>query len=48
MPCTLRGGRMLFQREEIDAWASQRILGFTERNLNEYHQKSTRGTVAPL
>jgi nitrogen PTS system EIIA component len=45
IPFEKRGGRMVFARETIDAWASQRILGFSERRLNEYHQKSTRGTA---
>ncbi len=45
IPFEKRGGRLVFARETIDAWASQRILGFGERRLNEYHQKSTRGTA---
>lgn len=44
IPFVKRGGRIVFERETIDAWASQRILGFSERRLNEYHQKSTLGT----
>jgi mannitol/fructose-specific phosphotransferase system IIA component (Ntr-type)/predicted DNA-binding transcriptional regulator AlpA len=39
-----RGGRLVFLRGEIDAWASQRILGLTPKRLAAYHQKSTQGT----
>ena len=44
IPCALRGGRMLFQRDEIDAWASQRILRLPGRGLDWYHRKTMRGT----
>ena len=44
MPCTLRGGRMLFQREEIDAWASQRLLRLPGQSLDWYHRKTMQGT----
>ncbi len=44
IPCALRGGRMLFQRDEIDAWASQRILRLPGRGLDWYHRNTMRGT----
>lgn len=44
IPFETRGGRLVFQQREVDAWASQRILGFADRPLAEYHQKSSRGT----
>ena len=44
IPCTMRGGRMLFQREEIDAWASQRLLRLPGQSLDWYHQKTMQGT----
>jgi excisionase family DNA binding protein len=44
IPVEKRGDRLVFRRKEIDAWASQRILGFADRGLSEYHQKSTHGT----
>ncbi len=44
IPCALRGGRMLFQRDEIDAWASQRILRLPGQGLDWYHRKTMRGT----
>jgi len=44
IPCTMRGGRMLFQREEIDAWASQRLLRLPGQSLDWYHRKTMQGT----
>lgn len=44
IPFEKRGGRVVFSKRDIDAWASQRILGLPEQRLEEYHQKSTRGT----
>ncbi len=44
IPKIERGGKLTFQRSEIDAWASQRIIGLPEEPLESYHQKSMRGT----
>jgi len=44
IPFEKRGDRVMFRKRDIDAWASQRILGLPEQRLEEYHQKSTRGT----
>jgi excisionase family DNA binding protein len=44
IPKATRGGRLVFSRSEIDAWASQRILGLPDRRLDAYHEKSMRGT----
>lgn len=44
LPHVVRGGRVTFQRGEIDAWASQRILGMPGKRLDVYHEKSMRGT----
>jgi len=44
IPFEKRGGRIVFNKHDIDAWASQRILGLPEQRLEEYHRKSTRGT----
>jgi PTS system nitrogen regulatory IIA component len=44
IPFEKRGDRVVFSKRDIDAWASQRILGLPEQRLEEYHQKSTRGT----
>lgn len=43
IPFERHGGRLLFRKVEVDAWASQRILGLEGRGLAEYHQKSSRG-----
>lgn len=44
MPHANRGGRLVFARGEIDAWASQRILGLAPKRLDTYHEQSTRST----
>jgi mannitol/fructose-specific phosphotransferase system IIA component (Ntr-type) len=46
IPHETRGGRTVFVRGELDAWASQRILGLPPKRLAAYHQKSTQGTRA--
>jgi PTS system nitrogen regulatory IIA component len=42
IPFEKRGGRIVFRKNEIDQWASQRILGLPDEPLAVYHQKSTR------
>jgi PTS system nitrogen regulatory IIA component len=42
MPCVRRGPRVLFQRNDIDAWASTRILESSPRRLREYHRSAVR------
>ncbi len=42
IPFERHGDRLVFRKVEIDAWASQRILGLEGRRLAEYHQKSSR------
>ena len=44
IPHATRGDRMVFPRGELDAWASQRILGLAPKRLDTYHQQSSRGT----
>jgi excisionase family DNA binding protein len=44
IPFEKHGGRLVFRKVEIDAWASQRILGLEGRRLAEYHQKSSKDT----
>ena len=44
IPFEKRGDRVVFRKRDIDAWASQRILGLPEKRLVEYHRKTTRGT----
>lgn len=42
IPFERHGERLVFRKVEIDAWASQRILGLEGRRLAEYHQRSSR------
>jgi nitrogen PTS system EIIA component len=42
IPFERNGDRLVFRKVNIDAWASQRILGLEGRRLAEYHQKSSR------
>jgi nitrogen PTS system EIIA component len=44
IPFERHGERLVFRKVEIDAWASQRILGLEGRGLAEYHRQSSRGT----
>jgi mannitol/fructose-specific phosphotransferase system IIA component (Ntr-type) len=48
IPFQTRGRRVVFDKGEIDAWASQRILKLPEKRLAGYHQKSSQGTAAFL
>lgn len=41
VPCEQAGSRVTFNRAEIDAWASQRLLGFAPGHLAAYHRQST-------
>jgi PTS system nitrogen regulatory IIA component len=41
IPFEKNGARLVFTSGEIDAWASQRLLGFSERRLEDYHRKSS-------
>jgi nitrogen PTS system EIIA component len=41
IPFTLSGSRPMFSRVDIDAWASQRLLGFSGAPLADYHRKSS-------
>lgn len=44
IPFELRGDRLVFRKQDIDSWASQRILGMQHRRLAEYHKKSSHDT----
>lgn len=44
IPFEKRGDRIVFRKSEIDAWASQHILGMPGQRLAAYHQESTRHT----
>lgn len=42
IPFEKRGNRLVFRKDEIDEWASRRIMGFSGDRLAAYHEKSTR------
>src|SRR4051812_6519829 len=41
VPFELRGGRTVFRRQDLDTWASRRILSAEPEDLAEYHRKSS-------
>ena len=41
IPHEERGGRLVFKRSEMDAWASRGILGASEKRLTTYHRQSS-------
>jgi len=36
------GGRLVFRKNDVAAWASQRILGFGEKELHAFHRSSSK------
>ncbi len=44
IPFERHGDRPVFRKVQIDAWASQRILGLAGRRLDDYHQKTSQAT----
>ena len=40
----MRGGRLVFQSEEVDEWASKRILRLPAPSLDWYHRKTIQDT----
>jgi excisionase family DNA binding protein len=48
IPFESRGDRILFRREALDEWASQRILSATPKRLAAYHQEASERTRARL
>ncbi len=40
----IQGGHPIFRAHEIEAWASQRILGLQDGRLTEYYRQTTQGT----
>ncbi len=41
IPFVLKGGRAVFRQDDIDAWASRRILGLSGEQLTDYHKTSS-------
>jgi nitrogen PTS system EIIA component len=46
IPFESRGDRILFRRQALDEWASQRILSATPKRLAAYHQEASERTRA--
>ncbi len=42
IPFERRGQRVVFRKQDIEEWASRRILGFSGQRLAAYHGQSTR------
>jgi PTS system nitrogen regulatory IIA component len=41
IPHERAGGNVRFRKVDIDAWASQRLLGLSEKNLHAFHRASS-------
>lgn len=41
IPVERQGARIMFRKNDVDAWGSQRILGFSNDRLRDYHQGSS-------
>lgn len=41
VPCMHQGGRLQFRHNEIDEWASARVLGMEQDRLADFHRRST-------
>ncbi len=48
IPFEKRGNRLVFRKVDIDAWASQRILGLESGRLASYHAKTSTDAAAFL
>ncbi len=48
IPFATRGKRIVFPKQEIDFWASQRIFKLTGQKLAAYHLQTTRDTLSLL
>src|ERR1035437_957047 len=41
IPVETQGNRLVFRKKDIDAWASQRILGLSHKRLTTYHKQTS-------
>jgi len=41
IPCQRQGTRLVFRHNEIDEWASRRVLEFSGESLSDFHRRST-------
>jgi len=48
IPHEKRGQRIVFSKDAVDLWASQRLLGLPAKGLSEYHRKSIQHTRESL
>ncbi len=48
IPCVVRGGKVLFPHDEVEAWASQRLLRLPGQSLDWYHRHTMQGTQRVL
>ena len=46
IPFERKGEKLVFRRNEVDAWASQRMLG-SRQKLDDFHAKSSKRPAAP-
>lgn len=44
IPCEHKGRQIVFRKIELDAWASKRILAFSDKHLRAYHKTSSDNT----
>lgn len=48
IPVGLQGERIVFQKKELDSWASQRIMKLRGGGLADYHHRTTRRAAPSL
>ena len=41
IPVEMQGNRLVFRKKDIDTWASQRILGLSDKRLTTYHKQTS-------
>lgn len=41
IPCEHKGRRLIFRKVDLDVWASNRILGLSEKRLADYHKTTS-------
>jgi len=41
IPVETQGNRLVFRKKDIDTWASQHILGLSDKRLTTYHKQTS-------
>ena len=41
IPVEMQGNRLVFRKKDIDTWASQHILGLSDKRLTTYHKQTS-------